>query len=254
MQNFITIEVLNLYQKYKINQFSDAKITEATENVILFLKYCCSGDDKDELGLGSLGLQTFLEDSKNRTYFIEERADFVELIVHRMKTVRNNQVQYQFLFSLWLLSFEKSHCCTLLSIADLIPNMLEVAKTAVKEKVKRLVVMILNNILRLCKEKAIPLFVGSKVASFVDSLLTSNITDEELKQEADTLSEALKAAIQKLRYVIMDILNSKSYSTFDEYASEIQSGQLEWSPPHKSVLFWKDNAAKLDENNLEILK
>jgi V-type H+-transporting ATPase subunit H len=32
------------------------------------------------------------------------------------------------------------------------------------------------------------------------------------------------------------------------------SGQLEWSPTHKSELFWLDNASKLEENDLEILR
>lgn len=50
------------------------------------------------------------------------------------------------------------------------------------------------------------------------------------------------------------MLKTSLYSTFDEYASEIKSGQLEWSPPHKSDLFWIDNAAKLERSDLEILK
>ena len=44
------------------------------------------------------------------------------------------------------------------------------------------------------------------------------------------------------------------HSSFDEYASEIKSGKLNWSPPHKSTLFWQDNASKLEENDLELLK
>lgn len=29
---------------------------------------------------------------------------------------------------------------------------------------------------------------------------------------------------------------------------------MEWSPTHKSELFWLDNASKLEENDLEILR
>ena len=50
------------------------------------------------------------------------------------------------------------------------------------------------------------------------------------------------------------MLFNKFPSTFDEYASEIKSGQLEWSPTHKSDLFWIDNALKLEENDLDILR
>lgn len=175
-------------------------VNEATESLLSFLKYCCSGDDKDELGFGSLGLQTFLEVPKNRTYFITHRLDFVELLVQRLATVKNNQVQYHLLFSLWLLTFDQHNCNILLSISDLIPIMLDVAKLAVKEKVKRLVVLCFNNFMRLSKEKAIPFFVGSKVSLFVDSLAGSTIVDEELKAEVAQLAESLNEAIQKLRY------------------------------------------------------
>ena len=164
-----------------------------------FLKYCCSGDDKDELALGSLGLQIFLETPSNRSYFIVHRLDFVELLVQRLSTVKNNQVQYQLLFSLWLITFERKHCEVLLSISGLIPIMLDVAKLAVKEKVKRLVVLCFNNFMRLSKEKAIPLFVGSKVTLFVDALVGTTIVDEELNVEVAQLSESLNHAIQKLR-------------------------------------------------------
>ncbi len=163
------------------------------------MKYCCSGDDKDELGFGSLALQVFLEVPKNRSYLIVNRLDFVELLVQRLATVKNNQVQYQFLFSLWLLTFQRCHCDVLLSISDLIPIMLGVAKLAVKEKVKRLVVLCFNNFMRLSKEKAISLFVGTKVSSFVDALAGTNVVDEELSAEVALLSESLNHAIQKLR-------------------------------------------------------
>lgn len=44
------------------------------------------------------------------------------------------------------------------------------------------------------------------------------------------------------------------YSSFDEYSSELKSGRLEWSPVHKSEKFWRENAARLNEKNYELLK
>ena len=43
-------------------------------------------------------------------------------------------------------------------------------------------------------------------------------------------------------------------STFDEYASEVRSGKLEWSPPHLSEQFWKQNAGRLNEKDFELLR
>ena len=43
-------------------------------------------------------------------------------------------------------------------------------------------------------------------------------------------------------------------STFDEYASEVRSGKLDWSPVHQSEQFWKLNASKLNENDHELIR
>ena len=67
------------------------------------------------------------------------------------------------------------------------------------------------------------------------------------------------------------------YSSFDEYATEVKSGRLEWSPVHRSDKFWvsarllcsnlhcvelcyysttsqRENVMKLNENDHEILR
>lgn len=38
---------------------------------------------------------------------------------------------------------------------------------------------------------------------------------------------------------------TSSQTTFDEYAAEVQSGKLRWSPPHKDPTFWRENARKI---------
>lgn len=42
--------------------------------------------------------------------------------------------------------------------------------------------------------------------------------------------------------------------TYDEYASELSSGHLSWTPVHDSEAFWKENAAKLNERDYEQLR
>jgi V-type H+-transporting ATPase subunit H len=44
-------------------------------------------------------------------------------------------------------------------------------------------------------------------------------------------------------------------TTFDEYAAEIRTGHLRWSPPHRNPTFWAENARRiLDENKGELPK
>lgn len=44
------------------------------------------------------------------------------------------------------------------------------------------------------------------------------------------------------------------FSSFDEYATEVKSGRLEWSPVHRSSQFWRENAARLNEKKYELLR
>jgi len=65
--------------------------------------------------------------------------------------------------------------------------------------------------------------------------------DPDIKDDIEFLSEKLQASVQDL-------------SSFDEYATEVKSGRLEWSPVHTSEKFWRENAARLNEKNYELLK
>ena len=41
---------------------------------------------------------------------------------------------------------------------------------------------------------------------------------------------------------------TKTQTTFDEYAAEVRSGHLCWSPPHRSAPFWAENARRIIES------
>lgn len=189
-----------IYSRKNIkSDFSDNGIVEAAESLLSFLKHCCSGTDKDELLLGSLWLQFFLESPENRKGFVQKRIDFVSLIISQLKAIKSNQIQYQFLFCLWLLTFDTANCIALLQLQDMVPNLIEVAKLAVKEKVVRLVVSCFTNLLKFAKNQALPQFVGSKVSAFVETLLSRTYSDQEFLADLNCLSEDLKNEIQKLR-------------------------------------------------------
>ena len=53
---------------------------------------------------------------------------------------------------------------------------------------------------------------------------------------------------------LFDTKHSLYYSSFDEYVTEVKSGRLEWSPVHKEIRFWRENAARLNEGNYELLR
>lgn len=38
------------------------------------------------------------------------------------------------------------------------------------------------------------------------------------------------------------------------YASELETGMLQWSPSHTSENFWKQNATRLNQDNQQLLR
>ncbi|CAG8514999.1 8713_t:CDS:2 [Diversispora eburnea] len=122
-------------------------------------------------------------------------------------------------------------------------------------QVNDLTVQILESILRvpvhrlefwsLIQEKApeanLPAMLVAKLLNFCENLSARKWSDSEIVEDI----EFLKIQLQE---------NFHSLTTFDEYASEIQSGMLQWSPPHESEQFWKQNVNKLNERDRDLLK
>lgn len=119
--------------------------------------------------------------------------------------------------------------------------MLDLARSAMKEKVIRLCVACWANFLIKARRIAIPVMIGAKVLDFVEHQLSRKLADEEMISDLHYIRDELVKAFQSL-------------NSFDEYASELKSGKLHWSPPHKSAIFWQDNASRLEDNDGELLR
>lgn len=106
--------------------------------------------------------------------------------------------------------------------------------------------------------------VQSKVLKQLSILEQRKFDDEDIVEDIQFLNERLQASVQDLRYILKKIRNLskwflyivefKLYSSFDEYATEVKSGRLEWSPVHRSAQFWRENASRLNERNYELLR
>lgn len=106
--------------------------------------------------------------------------------------------------------------------------------------------------------------VQSKVLKQLSILEQRKFDDEDIVEDIQFLNERLQASVQDLRYILkkirslskwfLYIVEFKLYSSFDEYATEVKSGRLEWSPVHRSAQFWRENASRLNERNYELLR
>lgn len=92
----------------------------------------------------------------------------------------------------------------------------------------------------MAKEHCIAM-VQCKVLKQLSILGQRKFDDEDINDDLEFLNDKLQASVQDL-------------SSFDEYATEVKSGRLEWSPVHKSSKFWRENASRLNEKNCELLR
>lgn len=142
---------------------------------------------------------------------------------------------------------------------DIIPLLISVAQEAVKEKVIRVIVATFKvhypsrprphsptntfpqNLVSRAPTANLPAMLVSQLLPFAKNLAARKWSDEDIVEDVQYLRDELAARFQSL-------------TTWDEYASELASGHLSWTPVHESDDFWKENAAKLNEKDAKELK
>jgi len=148
---------------------------------------------------------------------------------------------YEIGFCFWLLTFELEIAEELNKKYDIIPLLTDVAQTAVKEKVIRVVVATFRNLVTKAPSANLPAMLVAQLLPFAKNLATRKWSDEDVLEDVQFLRDELKARFESL-------------TTYDEYTSELQSGHLSWTPVHESDMFWKENATKLNNQDYEQLK
>ncbi|KAK0545933.1 H(+)-transporting V1 sector ATPase subunit H [Tilletia horrida] len=152
------------------------------------------------------------------------------------------QAQYQVILSFWLLSFDPEIAANLNVKFGVIPLLADVARRAVKEKVIRIIFSTFKNLLANAADANAPAMIGSRVLPLSQTLAARKWSDEDIEEDLKTVQEALS---ERLKWM----------STYDEYVSELLSGELSWdNPAHELDDFWKKNAERLIDSNAENLK
>ena len=74
----------------------------------------------------------------------------------------------------------------------------------------------------------------ARLPSLLGNLSGRHLTDPDLLDDLKSLTEMLDEY-------------TRTQTTFDEYAAELNSGHLRWSPPHRNAAFWRENARRILE-------
>lgn len=193
--------------------------------------------------------------------------DGISTIVYVLSGRVNFQIQYQLSFCLWIMTFNPL-LAERMGKYNVIPVLGDILSDSVKEKVTRIIIATYRNLIEKPEDPAISRYVSvadgmrritfcnshinrdnaitmvqCKVLKQLDILQQSGqkFEDPDIKDDIEFLSDTLHTSVIDL-------------SSFDEYATEVKSGRLEWSPVHSSEKFWRENAHRLNEKNYELLK
>ncbi|KAJ6445757.1 30 kDa heat shock protein [Purpureocillium lavendulum] len=151
------------------------------------------------------------------------------------------QLLYHVLLVGWQMSFEAEEIGDDLNDEyDIILLYTHLLRLSPKEKTTRLILSTLYNLLESNQKSLLPTAVLARLPALLENLTSRHLTDPDLLEDLESLKELLDEY-------------TKTKTTFDEYVAEVQAGHLRWSPPHRSQVFWAENARKiLDFENGEI--
>ncbi|KAL5707569.1 hypothetical protein ACHQM5_018459 [Ranunculus cassubicifolius] len=184
-------------------------------------------------------LATLLKEPLVRSSFV--KTDGVKLLIPLISpasTQQSIQLLYETCLSIWLLSYYDP-AVEYLATSRTLPRLIEVVKNSTKEKVVRVIVLTLKNLLPKGTFGAQMVDLG--LPQIVQSLKVQAWSDEDLLEGLNTLEEGMKDSIKKL-------------SSFEKYKQEVLLGQLDWSPMHKDPIFWRENISNFEENDFQILR
>ncbi|KAJ2310111.1 H(+)-transporting V1 sector ATPase subunit H [Coemansia sp. RSA 2705] len=151
-----------------------------------------------------------------------------------------SQTQYEVVFSLWLLTFERSVAVALDKRLDVVPVTVEIARAAVKEKVVRIIVALWTNLAQHAAN--IPGLLVARVPLCLETLRGGrSFKDADLREMIVELSDVLAG-------------HSGVMTSWDEYVNQLRSGKLEWSAWHRSDQFWKMHVGKMDEQDHRVVR
>ncbi|XP_068665727.1 V-type proton ATPase subunit H-like [Aristolochia californica] len=184
-------------------------------------------------------LATLLREPFVRSSFVQ--AEGVKLLVPLISpasALQSIQLLYEACLCIWLLSYYEP-AVEYLATTRALPRLAEVVKSSTKEKVVRVTVLTLRNL--LSKGTLGAQMVDLGLPQIVLNLKAQAWSDEDLLEALDQLEEGFKDNIKKL-------------SSFDKYKPEVLLGHLDWSPMHKDPVFWSDNITHFEENDFQILR
>jgi len=173
-----------------------------------------------------------------RPLFAEQNGTaFLALILER--NMGKQQLLYQTIYCLWILTFNEKIAAKVHREEGLILRIVEIIRKKAKIKIRRIALATLKNILGKSKANNQQM-IEAGFPRVLRYLNQQKWGDEDIDNDLKILTETLETEVDEM-------------TSFDIYRKEIHSGNLQWSPVHKSEKFWKENIGRFEENNFEVI-
>ncbi|KAJ9595222.1 hypothetical protein L9F63_013483 [Diploptera punctata] len=223
-QNLMEVESMKFFLSWLLSRLKEKKLRYQHDNI-----RC---------------LQMLLQRYEYRSVF--DTVDGVSFIIDLLRHRNNSQIQYQLIFCVWVLTFNKEIAAKDVMTNTAIKLLAEGLKDSAKVKVIRITLAVYTNLLTKPDDPAIikqncNVMIGCRLLKQLNLLVKQKFVDEELVADLSFLVDYLRSRVEE-------------FSSFDLYVSELMSGELRWSPAHKSSDFWIKNVQKLNENNYALLR
>ncbi|OAL50651.1 vacuolar ATP synthase-like protein subunit H [Pyrenochaeta sp. DS3sAY3a] len=264
----LTSSVLSSLLSYAVVQPSKntSQVDEALNQLFSYLSTLAKASDAGLQDIAVREYSAVLRSTKSRNIFWKQRKETLNPLVDMLRaavgttkdtestnysgsgSIRSApeggisggiglQLLYHVLLVLWQLSFEGELVGDgLQDEHDIVILYTQLLRISPKEKTTRLLLSTLLNLLTANRQTLLPTAVLARLPALLNSLKSRHLTDEDALEDLQALDELLEEY-------------TKTQTTFDEYAAEIHSGHLRWSPPHRNPTFWRENARRILEEN-----
>jgi len=209
---------------------------ELVHEVLLRMSEFLRKEQVRDVSIGLGALQILLGRNEFRALFFE--LDGLNKLGQLLKVYQTNvQLLYQTLYCLWMMSYNPA-VAEGFAKTQITTRIFELIRTVAKEKITRLGLATLKNLLE--KGDNNDTMVDPSFMRIIDGLAQKKWGDEDIVNDITALQNSLNENLQRL-------------SSFDMYKKEVLSGDLDWTPVHRSEKFWRENIFRFEENSFEVL-
>jgi len=223
---------------------NEPKTAEATRqfirHLVTKLNSSTAATASRDVSVALNALKYLLQNNSNQQLFKDAQGiAAISTLLTKEQSALNAQLCYQVGFIVWLLSYHRDIAHELMN-SGIVKRLVTLLKSVSMEKVIRIVVSVLVNLIRLNDHTVNEQLIGLNVLPLMETLSKRKFKDSDIVPDMEEIIGNLHDTITRL-------------SNYDLYHSEVMSGNLQWTPAHKNEIFWRENIARFEERNYQVV-